>query len=106
MIKAQLEEGGHLSEKNIKRMDTIVQLADHMEELLQSLMTFSYTTQQTVNLAPHALFALVEEVIQIVLQAYPKETIRVDIKADLPEIHCDRAKVQSIYQNLIRNAIK
>lgn len=101
-----LEEKKNLTEKNASRMDAVVQLTYRMEETLKSLMWFSTTDKDPMDIKPHSLKDLAREVAETVILAYPRMDIRIEIQGNLPLIHCDEVKVKAIYQNLIRNAIK
>jgi len=100
------EEAGTLSDKNAKRMDTLLQLTYRMEETLKSLMWFSTTGKEALQLETHKPGDLIREVADMVILAYPRLDIRIEIQSDMPTLPCDAAQVKTIYQNLIRNAVK
>ncbi len=102
----KLEEEKNLSGQNVKRVDTLLQLTYRMEETLKSLMWFSTTGKNPMDIRHHSLKELVREAAETVITAYPRLDIRIEIQADLPTIPCDAVKVKVIYQNLIRNAVK
>ena len=102
----QMEDGQSLSDRNVKRMDSLVELTYRMEETLKSLMWFTNTGKNVMDIKPHDMGELVREVAGMVMLAYPKLDIRIEIQADFPETRCDEVKVKAIYQNLIRNAAK
>ncbi|MGI9213542.1 MAG: ATP-binding protein [Methylococcaceae bacterium] len=102
----KLEEEKNLTEKNISRMDTLLQLTHRMEETIKSLMWFSTTDKDPMDIKPIYLKDLVREVAETVILAYPRLDIRIEIQGNLPLIQCDEVKVKAIYQNLIRNAVK
>jgi chemotaxis family two-component system sensor kinase Cph1 len=102
----QMEDGQSLSDRNVKRMDSLVELTYRMEETLKSLMWFTNTGKNVMDIKPHDMGELVREVAGMVMLAYPKLDLRIEIQADFPETHCDEVKVKAIYQNLIRNAAK
>ncbi len=102
----QLQEKQALSNRNGGRLDSVLRLAERMEDNLRSLLNLAVAGETTLTLRLHSLQSLVQEVADIMTALFSQRALRIEIVSDLPEMRCDAAKVTSIYQNLIQNAIK
>jgi light-regulated signal transduction histidine kinase (bacteriophytochrome) len=102
----QLQEKQALSNRNGGRLDSVLRLAERMEDNLHALLNLAVAGETTLTLRLHSLQALVQEVADMMTALFSQRALRIEIVSDLPEMRCDAAKVTSIYQNLIQNAIK
>ncbi|MBI4781282.1 MAG: GAF domain-containing protein [Oscillatoriophycideae cyanobacterium NC_groundwater_1537_Pr4_S-0.65um_50_18] len=95
-----------LDSNGVTKLQTIVRLTQRMEDLINSLLYFSRLgraelMRQTVNLDE-----LVHQTIATLTIARPQDEVEFRIPQPLPEIECDRARVNELFTNLISNAIK
>jgi len=102
----RLEEGGQLSGQGQQRIDTILRLTDRMHDFLVGLLEYSHISHTPQDLFNCPINSLVEEVVEMLKQANPNDSITVDIQPAMPTILCNPTNVKVIFQNLIINAIK
>jgi signal transduction histidine kinase len=78
--------------------------ASRMYLLLNDLLIYA-RLGHAADRAPVALVEVVGEVLQDLRRVISEARARIAIEA-LPTVHCDRAKIRSLFQNLIGNALK
>ncbi len=100
------EEGINLSERGLKRIETILRLSGRMDNMLESLLQYSRVGRNALDLQAQSINKIVEQVAELILQVMPDRNITIDSQPFLPVIHCDRVRVTMVFHNLIMNAIK
>jgi light-regulated signal transduction histidine kinase (bacteriophytochrome) len=100
------EEGINLSERGLKRIETILRLSGRMDNMLESLLQYSRVGRNALDMQAQSINKIVEQVAELILQVMPEKNITIDIQPFLPAIQCDRVRVTMVFHNLIMNAIK
>lgn len=100
----QRRHGGRLDEQARRYVAYASESATRMYALLNDLLTYSRLGREAER-APVALQDLVDEVTQDLRLVITEKRARLTV-GELPVIRCERAKVRSVFQNLIGNALK
>lgn len=100
------DEGDALSAEGIRRVNTVIRLAQRMEELLESLLAYSRLGQIELDLQPNAIGDLIGEALEAMSLRIQDSRAVVTVCDDMPVARCDRIRVVEIFHNLITNAIK
>ena len=100
--------GQALNESGIKRLQTLVKLAERMDGLIDALLKFSRLGQTALLLQPTDLNLLVPTVVEM-LQAGREEDLpplQVQIPLPLPIVSADPVLITEVFSNLLSNALK
>jgi len=95
-----------LDNAGIFKLQTLVQLTQRMEDLINSLLHFSRLDRAELVRRPVDLNELVQQAIATLMMTRSPEEVEFRIPQPLPHIMCDRAQISELYSNLISNAIK
>lgn len=111
--------GDELGEDGLDKLNTLMRLAERMENLISSLLHYSRLGRAELQLESVALTEVVNGVIEIVNISKPghqskkgekdrenKSNITFSVDESLPTVECDRTQITELYTNLITNAIK
>jgi light-regulated signal transduction histidine kinase (bacteriophytochrome) len=77
-----------------------------MEVLIDSLLHFSRLGRADLAIAQVDLNALLDEVVDSLGITLRQHGVEIRIPRPLPEVRCDRVRVQELFLNLISNAMK
>ena len=103
LIKKLEHDANEDTQRRIHRID---ELAEKLFKQVGDLLFFSRLGRSEMAMEHTNINTLVSDVT-ISLKAFLKENnAQVEIKGSLPEIICDKAKVFSIFSNLIQNGVK
>lgn len=100
----QRRHGGRLDDQAVRYVAYASESATRMYSLLNDLLTYSRLGREAER-APVALQDLIDEVAQDLRLVITEKRARLTV-GELPVIRCERAKVRSVFQNLIGNALK
>ena len=98
--------GDLLDEAGRSKLETLVRLSSHQENLIQSLLEYSRVGRIDPLFEPVDLNAVIEEVKDSISAGRENETYRIHIPRPLPKVLCDRIGIQKVFANLISNALK
>lgn len=101
-----MEEGGTLSVRGRERLDTVLQLARRMTELLDALLLLSRVGRNPLEIREIPIHAVVRQAVDVIRNAFPAEALDIDLTNTLPVARCDKVWAGTIFQNLISNAVK
>ena len=94
-----------LGEKGGKYVDFISQGSIRMKEIIQSLLTYSTSSQEDLKVQLCNFHTLVQECLTDLSELIKEKNVRIDV-ADLPSGYCDPVQIRMVFNNLIVNAIK
>ena len=95
-----------LSEDGVSKLQTLVNLTQRMETLINSLLHFSRLGRMELSLQKTDLNELLQHVIAILRINLKEATVDIRIPRTLPSVRCDPVQVNEVFSNLIGNAIK
>ena len=95
-----------LSEDGVSKLQTLVNLTQRMETLINSLLHFSRLGRMELSLQRTDLNELIQHVIEILRINLQEGTVDIRIPRTLPFVRCDQVQVNEVFSNLIGNAIK
>ncbi|MEM1255518.1 MAG: ATP-binding protein [Cyanobacteria bacterium P01_H01_bin.21] len=97
-----------LDDAAVKRLQTLVKLAERMDRLIDSLLRFSRLGQTELQRQPTDLNPLLSKVIET-LQAGQDENapaIQIHVPRHLPTVKADSILISEVFSNLLSNALK
>ncbi|MEM9804358.1 MAG: ATP-binding protein [Cyanobacteria bacterium P01_D01_bin.56] len=99
--------GDTLDTTGVKRLTTLVNLAERMDRLIDALLKFSRLGQTELIYQPTDLNVLLPKVIEV-LQSGRDEKNILDIKIprSLPMVRADPTLLTEVFSNLLSNALK
>lgn len=105
--QALLEDcGAQLEDFCRSYIDSIVDDAVQMNDLISDLLNYSRLTRTQISLEPMSLDAVVQEALkQLTVQTQEKQA-QIQIKSPLPQVTAHRATLVQAVTNLLSNAIK
>jgi len=93
--------------KSIKRdLDYMKNAAIKMQLLLDGVLSLSRIGRIISTFEKVSFGEIIKDVMNMLSGEIQGSNVRIDIDAKLPEIKCDRLRMQQVMQNLIGNAIK
>jgi PAS domain S-box-containing protein len=90
----------------VKRLERIRYLAQHMEQLIDNLLSFSRLGREDMTVRRTDLNEVLREVVALVQTTLEERNAIINIPKPLPEILCDKSQVIHVFLNLISNAVK
>jgi PAS domain S-box-containing protein len=97
---------GKLDETADDFMQIILEGAETMEQLIQSLLEYAQVGKDKAALKPVKLTAVLDAVLTSLQRMLQENAANLTYSRDLPAILGDRVQLQQLFQNLISNAIK
>ncbi|MEM8611926.1 MAG: ATP-binding protein [Cyanobacteria bacterium P01_H01_bin.105] len=97
-----------LDESGVKRLKTLVKLAERMDGLIDALLKFSRLGQAALHFQPTDLNILVPTVVDM-LQAGREDStpsFQIQIPRPLPTVSADPILITEVFSNLLSNALK
>jgi light-regulated signal transduction histidine kinase (bacteriophytochrome) len=95
-----------LDEAGIDRLQTLVQLSQRMETLIDVLLRFSQLGQRELQVQPTDLNHLLDQVIGVFRASRLDLDFEIQIPRPLPTLSCDAVLMAEVFTNLISNALK
>lgn len=101
----QEKHNEEFSSKAGERLLRIKDLADHMDELIESLLNFSRLGKGELAISEVELGSLLSKIIHSLKETIDECNAQIVIK-QLPSIKCDSVRIGEVFRNLICNALK
>lgn len=99
--------GDVLDESGINRLNTLVRLAQRMDQLIESLLQLARLGQAELTLAPTDLNVLVQKTLEVLRASRGDAIANAHIQTHkLPTFECDAALMSEVFMNLLSNALK
>lgn len=98
--------GTVLDEAGQAKLQTLTQLSQRMERLLDSLLYYSRVGRVTLAIREVNLNETLREVVAILQPRLTETHTEIRIPRPLPTIVCDHTRIAEVFQNLITNAMK
>ena len=98
--------GDLLDDEGLSKLETLVRLSSHQDNLIRSLLEYSRVGRTDPILETIDLNAVIEEIKDSFSAGRENETYRIHVPRPLPNIVCDRIGIQKVFENLISNALK
>jgi light-regulated signal transduction histidine kinase (bacteriophytochrome) len=95
-----------LDEAGVKKLRTLIRLAQRMETLVDSLLHFSRVGRANMAMRDVDLDEVVSEALEIIAPRLHESGAEIRRPRRLPIVRADHARVGEIFHNLIVNAIK
>ena len=97
-----------LDDVAVKRLQTLVKLAERMDRLIDSLLKFSRLGQTELQQQPTDLNTLLSKVIETVHAGQDKNTpaTQIHVPRQLPTVRADSILIGEVFSNLLSNALK
>jgi signal transduction histidine kinase len=100
------DHGDHLNADGQSKLETLKQLAQRMDALIESLLQFSRAGRVDLAVQETDLNEVVTEVLESLRISLEMKHIEVRFDHSLPTLRCDRVRLAEVFRNLITNAIK
>ena len=100
------DHGDNLDEEGREKLETMRRLCGRMEDLINTLLTYSRVGRLDLAIEPTDLNVVVHDIIDSVHVRLEEENVDVRIPKPLPTITCDRARIGEVFRNLVTNAMK
>jgi PAS domain S-box-containing protein len=92
------------------RIEAIRRSAEHIDRLIQDLLTAVTIESGTLSTRPEAtsVRAIVQEVVEMIQAPVAAKSLRLEVQVaeGLPDAWCDRARIIQVLCNLVGNALK
>lgn len=99
------EFGDQVPKENLRRLNRVLELTQHMESLVNDLLYFSRVGRSEGAWQITDLNTVLENILSST-PAVEEESISVNTENALPNVFCDRVRIGEVFRNLISNAIK
>jgi chemotaxis family two-component system sensor kinase Cph1 len=98
--------GNTMNDEARAKLQTVADLAQRMEDLINSLLHFCRLEKDNVAYENTDLSIVVQEILSLLHITLTQQGIEVRMPQPLPVVRCDRSRVREVFYNLILNAIK
>ncbi len=95
-----------LEDEGKELLNTLSRLTTRLDNLIQSLLTYSRAGRFELSFEETDLNVLINETIESIAFFLEENNARVTIAEPLPTIICDRIRVGEVFYNVITNAVK
>ncbi len=95
-----------LSTDEKSRFETIGRLTQRMEDLINSLLSYSQVGRVEFAMRENDLNEILKAALDSVRTRVEESNVKIDCNYKLPRVVCDRVQVVEVFTNLISNAIK
>ena len=95
-----------LDEAGVDKLNTLMRLAQRMEDLINSLLHYSRLGRSELQMHPVDLNQLVAGVLDVIEASARDTQVKFEIPRPLPVVNCDRTQINELFTNLISNGIK
>ena len=92
-----------LDEKGLEMLDLLNGRVHRMHSLIEGILAYSRVTRDQEDLVEFGLNEMLQEIIGTIS---PPENIEIRIENSMPVVHCEKTRLEQLFQNLISNAIK
>ncbi len=98
--------GNTMNDEARAKLQTVADLAQRMENLINSLLHFCRLGQDNLVYEDTDLSVVVQEILSLLHITLTQQGTEVRMLQPLPVVRCDRSRVREVFHNLILNAIK
>lgn len=95
-----------LGEDGVKKIETLKNLAQRMEELIDSLLQYSRLGRTDLSFKKTNLNSVLERTSELLEPVLSQPDVTLQVKKKLPSIVCDSVRIGEVFFNLIANAVK
>ncbi|MCI5082327.1 MAG: PAS domain S-box protein [Saprospiraceae bacterium] len=95
-----------LDESASKYIRFIIESADHMNRLIQDLLTYSRIDTEEHEITDVDLSSTIEFVLRGLKELINEKQAVISVPENLPVVEANKTKMEQLFQNLINNAIK
>ena len=95
-----------LDSKGRTRLETLRNLAERLEHLINALLYYSRVGQVDLAFTVNDLNKVVRDIIDSLALRLEQEKIEIRIVTPLPTVRCDTTRIGEVFRNLITNAVK
>lgn len=100
------DHGDRLGDDGRAKLETVKRLAQRLEGLINSLLTFSRVGRVELAVQETDLNQILAEVLDSLAITLKEKGVEVRIPKRLPSLRCDQVRIAEVFRNLITNAIK
>lgn len=100
------DHGDKLGDDGRAKLETVKRLAQQLEGLINSLLTFSRVGRVELAIRETDLNEVVAEVLDSLAIASSEKGVEVRVPERLPSLRCDQVRIAEVFRNLIVNAMK
>ncbi len=100
------DHGDRLGDDGRAKLETVKRLAQRLEGLINSLLTFSRVGRVELAVQETDLNQILAEVLDSLAITLKQKGVEVRIPKRLPSLRCDQVRIAEVFRNLITNAIK
>lgn len=98
--------GAQMSAEVSERLQKISAVADHLDQLVETLLFYSRVGRTEMAMAMVDLDQVVDGALRSLAGCMSTERIEIRRPARLPLSYCDQARIGEVFQNLLSNALK
>ena len=96
----------HLDSSGLTKVNTLVRLAERMNDLIDSLLHYSRVGQIDLSFAETNLNDVLLQTLDMLSVQIEERHIEIRVPRPLPRVYCDRIRIGEVFSNLLTNAIK
>ncbi len=100
------DHGDRLGDDGRAKLETVKRLAQRLEGLINSLLTFSRVGRVELAVQETDLNQILAEILDSLAITLKEKGVEVRIPKRLPSLRCDQVRIAEVFRNLITNAIK
>ncbi|MGC1863023.1 MAG: PAS domain S-box protein [Methylocystis sp.] len=100
------DHGDRLGDDGRAKLETVKRLAQRLEGLINSLLTFSRVGRVELAVQETDLNQILAEVLDSLAITLKEKGVEVRIPKRLASLRCDQVRIAEVFRNLITNAIK
>ena len=97
---------GKLTDEESGRLQTIGRLTQRMEDLINSLLSYSQIGRAELAMRKNDLNEILKSAVDSVRTRLDESGTQLECLTELPTLVCDRVQVTEVFTNLISNAVK
>ena len=92
-----------LDTKGLEMLDLLNGRVHRMHGLIEGILAYSRVTRDQEEMVEFGVEEMIRDIINTIS---PPENIEIRIENPMPVVHCEKTRVEQLFQNLISNAIK
>ena len=102
----QKKYGESLDKSGNNYIKFIVDSSNHMNQLIQDLLTYSRVNTEEHELTSIHINEILEQTLAGIQEFVKEKNATIEIKGEMPVLNANKTKMKQLFQNLIFNAIK
>lgn len=95
-----------LGEEGKKQLQTLITLSERMTALLDALVLYSRAGRVILVLAKNSIAEIIQSQVNLLHPFLSSHHAEVIVANNMPTIVCDRSAVETVFKNLLTNAVK